>query len=266
MNTENIKVIAMDLDGTLLRPDKKIAESTKKYLKRLHIEGYSIIAVTGRILKNSLFVQEGDLLFDYVICAGGTIIYDVRNKKILWEVTLDPTVYKKIADLYKSSATKISFCDTEYYHNYGYSIRKGLVDTEIADLDDFYRKTKSIYKMEIFFDNEDLHQKCLDTFSIHFPFLSYISMQDSFGVSQWIEVYPKNVNKVTALKKLLSYLNYTIENVVAFGDGRNDIEFLKESKIGVAMGNALDIVKEVADDVTLSYEEKGVEYWLKQHL
>ena len=69
---------------------------------------------------------------------------------------------------------------------------------------------------------------------------------------------PKNVNKASAIKKITEKLNLNMDQVMAFGDAQNDIEMLKQVKIGVAMENAMDEVKKVSDLVTKSNDENGI--------
>lgn len=265
MNVEKIKVMAFDLDGTLINDKKKVPESTQLYLKELKEKGYILLAITGRILKNTLSIQNICPFLDYAICCGGTLIYDVNTGKSIRGISIDLPTCRMVAHLYEKDFEKISFCTDEYYYNYGYSKRKSTVDKEIDDLESFYKKEKTIYKLEMFFQDKDKQNACIGTLPQNFPDLSFISMQDSFATNRWIEIYPKGVDKVEALNFLLEKLHLCLENVIAFGDGRNDIELLRNVGWGVAMENALEEVKEVACDIAASYMNKGVETYLRQY-
>ena len=89
---------------------------------------------------------------------------------------------------------------------------------------------------------------------------SYFGNQLSIYRSEpfFLEIMPANVNKAQALEKLLKYLKYNRKMLIACGDGLNDISMIEYAGIGVAMGNAQDIVKEKADFITKSNAEDGV--------
>ena len=89
-------------------------------------------------------------------------------------------------------------------------------------------------------------------------------MQDSTDARQWLVVMPKGVNKSSTLELLCKRLGYSLNDVIFFGDGLNDIELMKNSGFGVAMGNALEEVKMVSDDVTLTNLEDGVIKYLNK--
>lgn len=80
--------------------------------------------------------------------------------------------------------------------------------------------------------------------------IDIITMQDSFDNKKWFDIIAKGCSKSNAIKYLKNYLNIDTKDIIAFGDGLNDIEMLKECGRGVALLNALYEVKEVADDIT----------------
>ena len=81
-------------------------------------------------------------------------------------------------------------------------------------------------------------------------FLLSIIMQHSFSNKKWIEIFPKECSKYNSIKLLSEYLNISNDDVIAFGDGLNDIEMIKNCGCGVALNNALDEVKKESDDIT----------------
>ena len=80
----------------------------------------------------------------------------------------------------------------------------------------------------------------------------------------FIEVMAQNIDKAASLEKLCEYLGMTSEDMIAFGDGFNDISMIKFAGLGVAMGNAQDVVKEAANEITLSNDEEGIYETLKR--
>lgn len=86
-----------------------------------------------------------------------------------------------------------------------------------------------------------------------------------FTSSFYFEFTAKNIDKAAAIDSVISDLGYSKENVIAFGDSQNDISMLKYAQIGVAMGNALSEVKEIADIITLDNDNDGIFEVLKKY-
>ena len=81
-----------------------------------------------------------------------------------------------------------------------------------------------------------------------------------------IEVFKNDTNKATAIEKLATYFNIEQKDIVAFGDGDNDIEMLTYAGVGVAMENAIDKLKEVANHVTKTNKESGVAHYIHEYI
>ena len=95
--------------------------------------------------------------------------------------------------------------------------------------------------------------------------LSVIIMQDSFKDERYLEIFKEGVSKYNAIKCVMDILNIDNKNVITFGDGLNDVDMIKNSGIGVAMGNALMEVKAVSDYTTISHNDDGVIYFLREY-
>ena len=91
-------------------------------------------------------------------------------------------------------------------------------------------------------------------------------MQDSFSSNRWIQISSKNISKYSSIQKIAELEGIANKDIIVFGDGLNDLEMIEKSGIGVAMANALDSVKKVADYVTKSHNEDGILYFLKEYL
>ena len=90
-------------------------------------------------------------------------------------------------------------------------------------------------------------------------------MQDSFSDKKWVEIFNKKVDKYNAIREIAEKENIEPQDIISFGDGLNDIEMIKRSGVGVAMGNALPEVKENAKFITLSNDEDGIKYFLEDY-
>lgn len=89
---------------------------------------------------------------------------------------------------------------------------------------------------------------------------------DKENSPMWLTINPQNVNKLSTLEKIYNDLNSSTEEVIFFGDGENDLVLIENVGIGVAMGNAIDIVKEKSSYTTLSNDEDGIAKYLEEHL
>ena len=91
-------------------------------------------------------------------------------------------------------------------------------------------------------------------------------MQDSFSDKKWVEIFNKEVDKYNAIIEIVKKENIEPQDIISFGDGLNDVEMIRRSGVGVAMGNALPEVKENAKFVTLSNDEDGIKAFLEDYL
>ena len=91
-------------------------------------------------------------------------------------------------------------------------------------------------------------------------------MQDSGSTDKWLVLNPKGVNKANTLKELGKMENISLDEMIFFGDGLNDLEVMKEVGLSVAMGNALEVIKENAKDIAKSNNEDGIVDFLDKKL
>lgn len=258
------KIIAMDFDGTLLTSDKRISDRTKKCL--LHFKkSHKIIGITARNLLSVSGVLNVSL-FDYVILNNGSDIYYVKEDKIENVSSIETETVKKIFNMYYNKTSQIDFCTP-----YKYLIKaKEKNDNRpvvryIDSLDDI---EGSISRMNIFFENVKELEENRHLLEKEFDNISVVKMidTDKENSRMWLTINPRNVNKLSALKKICNDLKYSIEEVVFFGDGENDLVLIENVGIGVAMGNAIDVVKDKATFVTLSNDDDGIVEYLENNL
>ena len=262
---KNIKVIAMDFDGTLLTSDKIITNKTKECLLKYKNKSYKIIGVTARNLLSVKDIIDVSL-FDYIILNNGSDIYYVSEDKTINVGNISHNVAKKIYLLCKDKSCQIDFCTP-----YKYLIKKDEKGDErsfIKYIDDFSDVNESISRMNVVFkESKDLEEyKILIEKS--FDNLNVVRMIDTDLLNSliWLTINPKNVNKLSSLIKICNDLKCTIDEVIFFGDGENDLVLIENAGIGVAMENAVDIVKEKAPYITLSNDNDGIRVFLENNL
>ena len=262
---KKIKIIAMDFDGTLLPSNKRITDRTRECLIKLKNKHYIIIGVTARNLLSVKGVLDVNL-FDYIVLNNGSDIYYVKEDKIENISCIENETVEKIYSLFKDCSYQIDFCTPYMYliktkeKSDGRPVVKYIND--LGDVD------SPISRMNIFFENaKELEEnRCL--LEKEFDNINVVKMIDTDNKNSrmWLTVNPKNVNKLTTLKKICNDSKYSIEEVIFFGDGENDLVLIENVGIGVAMENAIDIVKAKAAFVTLSNDNEGIANYLERNL
>lgn len=278
-----IKLIALDLDGTLLTSQKTIDEETKKRLLMAQDRGISIVIATGRDKGGIDFVSEPLQLAtrgkNYVAGVNGQIIYDFHHKEYSVDTVFDgkdATRVMKLAE--KMNFEVISCCG---YDHYDY----------VKPFLKFLKKARSIIKgkpMDYGFQQgkrrfipvknsnyqitSDVNKFVLiQTASYFKKHLSEIREElKDFEIlavgPAWIEIMPKGVSKGNALLKIGKEHGILPEEMMAFGDAENDLSMFQAVKYGIAMGNAMDTLKEIAYDVTDTNENCGIAKALDKYI
>lgn len=258
------KMIVTDLDGTLLNKTRKPSEQTKQYLINLKKEGYIIVIATGRIYTSILDATDGALFADYLISDTGACIYK-RTGEPIFQNLISKECVENIFNYYNSNCRFIDICDKNMIYKYSKteSENSSFVKT-VTEKEELLKKDLEISHISIAMNtNEqvlDLYPKLVKDFSG----LEILIMQDSFKDNKWIEMTAKGCSKYNAIKNLANFLGISNDEIIAFGDGRNDIDMIQNCGFGVALANALPEVKEVAQDVTpLDNHHDGVIHYLE---
>ncbi|MGG0451782.1 Cof-type HAD-IIB family hydrolase [Priestia megaterium] len=267
-----LKAIFSDIDGTLLNSNHQITEETKKAILKVVNDNIPFVLVSARMPSGILHLQQTLSINSPIICYSGALILGPDNdngeKPIIDSISLLQAdvqeIYKTVNELY----SPINF--SLYSHNqWVVSDSQNewvLQEKEITDASPIHRQLPSFIE-----ENHDIH-KCLcmgepqiiDLLEIElkakFPGLTIYKSKDTY-----LEIMSGNASKSNAIKKLEKFYDITNQEVMALGDNFNDIDMLKYSGLGVAMGNAPDEVKIIADEVTLSNDEDGLKYALNKH-
>ena len=266
----NIKLIALDLDGTLLTSNKQISEENKLALAAARAKGIKIVLTTGRPLKAmDFFLHELDLADqadEYTITFNGGLVQ--RNTGEI----LDKTVlsYGDVHDMY-DVAEKLRIPLDAIHEGYVYQIQ--------SDQESRYH----IFNTSLNFISVDFadlssqltYNKCVSAFDAELldQALSQIpsEMKNKYGIfksrDQILEWCPKTAHKANGLSKLITLLGIDRSQVMTFGDEENDLTMIEWAGVGVALQNATPAVKAVADIVTpLTNDEDGVAWAIKKYV
>lgn len=261
-------MLIFDLDGTLLDENKMVSINTMEYLKRMRKKGHKIVIATGRVKNSALDVTRGGEFVDAFICDTGALIYDNQENRELFVRHLSRDFAEYILNLYdKNKMNYIDICD----HDYIYKLTDVPEDYPIIinsnNKKEILDKVGDIIHVGISFYDNKYALETYEKLKNEYKDLHVLLMQDSFSPRKWIEIMPKDCNKPHAIKWLANHYNIKRDDIIAFGDGLNDIEMLSTCGIGVAMANALDEVKNVANMITeKSNIEDGVVDFLEKYL
>lgn len=263
----NIKMIALDLDGTTLDKDGKFSSKTKEVLERATGEGIHVIIATGRTfnsLPSELFEIEG---LEYVVTSNGAHITKLNDGKRIYENIIGAEAVEEVVSAIKETNYHLeAFIDGKAYITR--SVFEDLRDNGSTYRDvPYIMATRNPVENVLKYTLE--HKNSIENISINFPFQSdreflmkhlahikNITLTSSFCTN--IEVGGATTSKGTALSYLLDLLNVDAKELMACGDSPNDLAMIKLAGIGVAMGNASDIVKENSDYITDHHHEDGV--------
>lgn len=257
------KLISMDFDGTLLTSNKKVTKKNKEILLKLKKENHIIVGITARNLSSVINVCDINM-FNYLILNNGAYIYNVKKQDVITISELDKDKISRITNYFEKDADEIDFCSLNKYYVYL---------NENIDNRDFFEKIKSIeeikekiVRINIFPKENKKIKEYIEFIRNNFNDLEVIKMSDTDNKSnkKWIVLTSKGTNKLETLKILCLKLNIDINNVIFFGDGGNDLSIISNVGLGVAMGNALEEVKDKAKYTTFSNDENGIAYFLEK--
>lgn len=275
-----IKAIVLDIDGTLLNTGKIIAEKTKQALIAAQEKGIKVILASGRPTTGMLELAEQLEMTKYegfLVSYNGARVTDCLTKEVLFNQAMSIETGQAILEHLKNFDV-IPMIDKEDYL-YVNDVYSGMLDlpdgafniieyearggnfklSEIDDLAAF--ATFPINKILIAAQPEYL-QKIAP--ALHAPFDEIVTA--AFSAPFYFEFTDKGIDKAKALNTVFPEMGIHSENIIAFGDGHNDRSIIEYAGIGVAMGNAVDALKEIADDVTLSCDEDGIAAGLEKYL
>ncbi|MDH6363779.1 Cof subfamily protein (haloacid dehalogenase superfamily) [Enterococcus sp. PF1-24] len=245
------KLFAFDIDGTLLNSQKQPLASTKRALQKLREKGHLVTIATGRNRQMSSQVLR-ELAFDnYVVCNGAAAFLD--HKQIYSNGLAKPEVQRMVGEMQNREIDTVLIGVDEAVRCSSYDLEKmqAIVTSFKTDLPKYqkdYSTINDIYQGFAFYD-----QSLDQTVENLFPDFRFIRWHE-----EAVDVIPKKGSKAASLLFMAEQLGINQKDIIAFGDGENDIEMLTTAGIGVAMGNAEASVQKIADVVTATNDDDGI--------
>ena len=263
-----IKLILLDLDGTLLTGDKRISPANYDALERCAAAGIHIVPSTGRFY-GGVPQAVRDLPFvRYVVAVNGAQIYDRKENRVLRREEIDLETAFRVFDaldelpvIYDCFMGDFGYDYVEMYERVDEFISVPQVNAmvkgtrqPVPDLRAFLReKGRPIQKIQMFFKDMDRRAVELERLPRLFPDLCVTS-----SITNNIEINAKNANKGEALRFLCRHLELDVSESMSFGDSSNDLSMILAAGVGVAMANADKSLLDAADYVTDTNDNDGV--------
>ena len=240
------KLLALDMDGTLLTQDKQISEANRQWIRRAADAGIAVCMATGRGQPHIVpFMEQLGLRTPFVAVNGSEVWRDPDT--LLSRSFIDLSDIKALHELAVEYGT--------WYWAYG---------------------AKQVYNRENWLADTGSEQWMKFCYYAEEPevLLAIVERIQSLGIQlemtnsdpRNIEFNPLGVNKASGLSEVCELLGCRMEEVVAVGDSLNDLAMIEQAGLGIAMGNAQDAVKAVADAITLTNAEDGVAEVIRKHL
>lgn len=270
------KLIAVDLDGTLLNSYGEISLHTKKILKSTMQKGTDIVIASGRTLDSIKAIASEISSDKYIIAGNGSIIYDIQNNNIIYEKYIPKTKALNLIKICEENSitysvyTNNTIIADSLKYNVLYYYKQNLKKeqskkTSITIVPNIYDyvKTTDTKIMKIFIC--DKHQSIFNSILKRFSEFNDIEVLDVSHMSKKIildgtkevpieyfytEISEKNVDKWFALEYLLNKLNIDKKDVISIGDNVNDIKMIENAGIGIAMKGSSSKVTDISNFVT----------------
>ncbi|MEV5678594.1 HAD family hydrolase [Streptomyces sp. NPDC052164] len=260
------KLVATDLDGTLLREDHTVSERTREALAAVTAAGAAHIVVTGRAVPWTRHILD-DLGYEgLAVCGQGAQVYHAGEHKLLTSLTLDRQLAGLALSKIEADVGPVALAasrdglDGEVLVGPGYRVQEGPLPAVLVDdpAEMWSAPINKIYIQHPELDDDTLAKRAREAVGS----LVNVIMAGP-GV---VEILPLGLSKATGLSLAARRLGVKASDTVAFGDMPNDIPMFGWARHGVAMANAHDDLKAVAHEITASNEDDGIALVLEELL
>lgn len=265
-----IKLIALDLDGTLLSTQKSISDVNKEAIRLAVAKGVKVVLCSGRpLLGIKRYVDELNLLGaeDFSITYNGGLVQRNHDSKVLSQKTLSYQDIKTIYQLSQDLALPMNMLDLNYVYEPAYPVgRESLYPTLMSASLPFVERSIDSF--------EDTHQFNKVVFCTDPDYLDQAIAQipaafhEQFSTMKsrplLYEIMHPEVDKGSGIARLCDLMGYTADEVMICGDEENDSAMFDYAGVAVAMGNATTAIKEKATFITKTNDEDGVAHAIQQ--
>ena len=279
------KLIAIDLDGTLLNSYGQISENNKKTLQMAQEKGIQVVLASGRSTNSVKNLANEIGNSHYIICGNGSIIYDLQKEQIIYDKFIDKKKVLQIIEICEQNSIYYNVYTEDmviaknlsnnvlFYHQENANKPENK-KTKINLVDNIYDYVKNLENENILkFTISDQSNIIFNSIIKKIRKIKNIDVLDVAHMSRKIiktgteevsleyyytEITSENVDKWIAISWLADKLNINKEEIMAIGDNINDKMMIENAGMGVAMGNSVPYIQEIADKVVANNNEDGV--------
>ncbi|OKZ74165.1 MAG: hypothetical protein BHW00_05450 [Clostridium sp. 26_22] len=286
------KLVAIDLDGTMLNSYGMVTENTKQVIKNTINKGTEVIIASGRPIDSIKTIAKEIGTENYFIAGNGALIYDIKKDEIIYEKFMNKQKVLEIIKICEENSiayniyTEKTIIAKGLKYNVLYYYKENLKKeenkkTNITIVEDVYEYIKNL-------ENEKFLKitVCDETKSVFNSIIRKLRTVEDIDVLDvlhmsrkmikqgtedvpieyyYTEISLKDVDKWKAIEYLANKMNISKDEIIAIGDNINDKEMIENAKVGIAMGQSTPVITEIADFVTLNNNEDGVAKALEKY-
>lgn len=286
------KLVAIDLDGTMLNSYGMVTESTKQVIKNTINKGIEVIIASGRPIDSIKTIAKEIESENYFIAGNGALIYDIKKDEIIYEKFMNKQKVLEIIKICEENSisyniyTEKTIIAKGLKYNVLYYYKENLKKeenkkTNITIVEDVYEYIKNL-------ENEKFLKitVCDETKSVFNSIIRKLRTVEDIDVLDvlhmsrkmikqgtedvpieyyYTEISLKDVDKWNAIEYLANKMNISKDEIIAIGDNINDKEMIENAKVGIAMGQSTPVITEIADFVTSNNNEDGVAKALEKY-
>lgn len=286
------KLVAIDLDGTMLNSYGMVTENTKQVIKNTINKGTEVTIASGRPIDSIKTIAKEIGSENYFIAGNGALIYDIKKDEIIYEKFMNKQKVLEIIKICEENSiayniyTEKTIIAKGLKYNVLYYYKENLKKeenkkTNITIVEDVYEYIKNL-------ENEKFLKitVCDETKSVFNSIIRKLRTVEDIDVLDvlhmsrkmikqgtedvpieyyYTEISLKDVDKWNAIEYLANKMNISKDEIIAIGDNINDKEMIENAKVGIAMGQSTPVITEIADFVTTNNNEDGVAKALEKY-
>ena len=279
------KLVAIDLDGTMLNSYGEVTENTKNEIIEIIKKGAEVVIASGRSIDSITSIAKSIGNINYIIAGNGAVLYDIKNEKNLYEKYIPKAKALEIIQICEQNSifynvyTNRSIIADKLRYNVLYYYKENLKKedskktniTLVDDIEKYVKEMQNEKVMKIFIadENKSVFNSIMRKFDNMEDFeildVSHMSRKTiSYGTDNvsieyfYTEISLRDVDKWFALEYLINTLNIKKEEVITIGDNTNDKKMIKEAGIGIIMKGSNPDVTSIADYITEDNNHEGV--------
>ncbi len=245
------RLVALDIDGTLVDGDGVVRDDVHAAVSRIVAAGVPVVLSTGRgWTSTDIIFEQLQLPPGWAVTANGAMVVTYPPLKVVSEIRFDPA--DSIAKVAKAAPNAIIGVQEGLRWRVTRPFPDGELhgDVVVESLEELASRPVSRIVIRDPDSSEEVFNEMTQSLGLH-------EVAYFIGWSAWLDIAPKGVDKAHGLQRVVDALGLTAADVLALGDGNNDIEMLQWAGRGVAMGDASDSVKTAADHVTGCFDNGG---------